>query len=65
MQERSEAFREAMTLLGQEPLPENAESRLQELETKIRPDEAERFGDLWEAFAAATPVKATESRKTA
>lgn len=55
MREPSVAFREAMILLGQEPLPDDAEARLEDLETKIRPDEFERFGDLWEAFTAALP----------
>ena len=52
----SPAFEEAMRLLGQDPLPEDAESRLEKLEKEIRPDEWERFGDLWEAFRAASDI---------
>lgn len=62
MQEPSVAFREAMRLLGQDPLPDDAESRLEQLELQIRTDEAERFGDLWEAFLAAAPAE-TSTRK--
>ncbi len=49
----SPAFREALAILAQETLPADAEARLAALERKIREDEAERFGDLWEAFYAA------------
>lgn len=49
----SEAFQQALNLLDQEPLPADTESRLADLERRIRPDEAELFGDLWEAFYAA------------
>ncbi|WP_303909474.1 hypothetical protein [Thiohalomonas denitrificans] len=54
MDELSPAFQEAMNILAQQPLPADAEARLEELEKQIRPDEFEPFGDLWEAFEVAT-----------
>lgn len=54
MTDNSPAFKEAQTLLGQDPLPADAEARLEALEKQIRPDEEEQFGDLWEAFIAAS-----------
>ena len=54
MKLHSKAFTEAMALLDQEPLPADAEARLVALESQIRPDEADQFGDLWEAFTAAS-----------
>ncbi len=47
MFESSLAFAEASRLLGEDPLPPDAEERLQALEKKIRLDELDRFGDLW------------------
>ncbi len=52
----STAFNEAKALLGQIPLPTDAEARLAALESQIRPEEADKFGDLWEAFYAAGGV---------
>lgn len=54
----SPAFQAAVELIGQEPLPADAEARLAELETQIEPAEQEYFGDLWEAFLAAGGVVA-------
>jgi hypothetical protein len=49
----SKALDDAMTLLGEEPLPADAFERLTALEAQADPGEAEYFGDLWEAFYAA------------
>lgn len=49
----SEAFRATFELLGEKPLPKDAYERLCILERQIDPSEADRFGDLWEAFLAA------------
>ena len=43
----------AMNLLGQQPLPANAEAILASLESLAPPAESERWGDIWEAFTAA------------
>lgn len=56
MTEPSPAFQEAMNILAQDPLPADAEARLEELEKQIRPEEVEAFGDLWEAFIVAQNV---------
>lgn len=50
MTDRSAAFQEAMKLLGEEPLPKDAEARLEALEKKILPEERELFGDIWEGY---------------
>jgi len=60
----SPAFREAWNILGMEPIPENASKRLEELEKQIRPDEQDRFGDLWEALMASSDVLPEEISKT-
>ena len=49
----SPAFRKAVELLGEIPLPADAEARLEALEGQIEPEEVEAFGDLWEAFEVA------------
>jgi len=51
--EPSPAFEAAMAVLGQDPLPADAAKQLAALEGEVRPDERERFGDLWEAYYAA------------
>lgn len=49
----SPAFKTAMQLLGQDPLPADTETQLEALEKQIDPEEYERFGDLWAAFETA------------
>lgn len=49
----SPAFQQAVQLLGEQPLPADAEERLAALEAQIEPQEEEAFGDLWEAFLVA------------
>lgn len=49
----SPAFREAMGLFAQDPLPPDTERRLRELERLKPPEERKMFADLWEAFFAA------------
>ena len=50
--EPSPAFFEAQAIVAVQPLPANAYERLAALEKEIRPDEVDRFGDLWEAYMA-------------
>ena len=49
----SDQLDQAMDLLGQDPLPADAFARLDALDRAAPADEAEQFGDLWEAFYAA------------
>lgn len=44
---------QAFALIGQLPLPADAFARLMALDTAATPEEAEYFGDMWEAFYAA------------
>ena len=53
MNNPSPALRDAIALLGQDPLPEDVEARLEILERQAPPEEADQFGDLWEALQAA------------
>jgi hypothetical protein len=55
MKEPSEAFKQAQQLLSLNPLPDDAEQRLEALEKQIRPDERDMFGDLWSAFILIQP----------
>lgn len=58
----SEAFKAAMTLLSIDPLPDDAEAQLTQLEKEIDADERDRFGDLWEAYYAALDEFPSEIR---
>lgn len=49
----SPAIEAAISLLGQEPLPADAEQRLKELEKQVPPEEADMFADIWEGFVVA------------
>lgn len=49
----SPALKQAIELLGQQPLPADAEARLEELEGQMGQGEEEMFGDLWEALLVA------------
>lgn len=50
----SRAMEEAMQLLGQDPLPDDAEQRLEELEKQVPEEERELFADIWEGFVVAS-----------
>lgn len=52
MSNPSPALRDALALLGQDPLPDDVEARLEALERQAPPEEADQFGDLWEALMA-------------
>jgi hypothetical protein len=52
---------EALRLLGEEPLPPDAEDRLAALEAAAPRSEAEMFGELWEALIVAAPEPPKES----
>ena len=52
----SKQLDEAMALLGQAPLPADAFDQLDALDRASPVDEAEQFGDLWEAFYVAGGV---------
>jgi hypothetical protein len=56
MNKTSEAFKQAQQLLSLDPLPDDAEQRLEALEMQIRPDERGMFGDLWSAFELIQPA---------
>lgn len=49
----SKALLDAMEIVGQIPLPDDAGARLQALESQVTPKEQDMFGELWEAFLAA------------
>lgn len=43
----SPAFQEALEVIRQDPLPENAEQRLEELEKQVTKEEKVKFQDIW------------------
>lgn len=49
----SEAFNEAARLIRHVPPQPGTAERLAELETLIRKDEQQRFGEIWSAYYAA------------
>ena len=49
----SKQLDDATILLGQDPLPTDAYAQLDALDRAGPVDEAEQFGDLWEAFYVA------------
>jgi len=53
MSDLSPQIQEAMTILGQDPLPSDARQRLEQLEKQAPADQRGLFDQLWEAFYAA------------
>ena len=49
----SESLKQAMALLGMDPLPADTYQRLAALEQAAPAEELDFFGDLWEAYYAA------------
>lgn len=60
MSEYSPAFQEAMAILRREPLTATDLARLETLEADIRPDEQDKYGDLYEAYFAAADLSIDE-----
>lgn len=50
----SAALQAAMAILGQEPLPADAEQQLADLEASAPAAERDLFADIWEGFMVAS-----------
>jgi hypothetical protein len=50
----SKTIRDAMAILGQEPLPPDAEARLAALEKRASKEERHLFADIWEGYFVAS-----------
>lgn len=55
------AIDKAMEMLRKDPLPDDAYDQMVTLEAEATEQEAEAFGDLWEAFYAAGGVDPEEA----
>lgn len=51
---QSRVIEEAMAILGKEPLPADAEARLEALEKQAIKEERRMFADIWEGYFVAS-----------
>ena len=58
----SPQLKQAIDLLGRDPLPADAEIQLEQLEAAAPAREAPMFADLWEALTVNRPLPADQQR---